>query len=242
MSKDAKYKNGDISKNTITNMYNKIPKSLLDNVDNPTYELHKLKLPFRGVVVSPSGSGKTNLVVNLIALFSSGKIGTFSDITILTKNKDEPLYKFLELKSPSIIIKEGIHHLPELDKYDKSSNHLVILDDLVLAKDQSGICEYYIRCRKKNVSCLYLSQSFYKIPKLIRSNSNYLFILKIGGKRDLNLILSEMSLSTPKETLLKMYDYATKDKFNFLLVDVDESEEKRFRHNFLEVLSVSDFQ
>lgn len=236
-----KSKDDDINKNTITNMYNKIPKTLLDNVDNPNFNLHKLKIPFRAVVVAPSGSGKTNLVVNLIALFSKGK-GTYVSITILTKNKDEPLYKFLELKSPSIIIKEGIHNLPELDKYDKSANHLVILDDLVLAKDQSGICEYYIRCRKKNVSVMYLSQSFYKIPKLIRSNSNYLFILKIGGKRDLNLILSEMSLSTPKETLLKMYDYATKDKFNFLLVDVDESEENRFRHNFLEILNPADFQ
>jgi DNA helicase HerA-like ATPase len=232
----------DDNKNKVVNMYNRIPKSLLDIADNPNYDLHKLKIPFRAVVVAPSGSGKTNLVVNLIALFSSGKKGTFASITILTKCKEEPLYKFLELKSPSIIIKEGLHNLPKLDDFDKSANHLVILDDLVLAKDQSGICEYYIRCRKKNVSVMYLSQSFYKIPKIIRSNSNYLFILKIGGKRDLNLILSEMSLSTSKETLLKMYDYATKEKFNFLLVDVDESEENRFRHNFLEIMSPVDFQ
>ena len=135
----------------IVNMYERIPKELLDKAENPNFHLHKLKVPFRMVVVAPSGSGKTNFVVNLIGLFSKGK-GTFADITIITRNKDEPLYKWLGQKSDSIQIKEGLENTPQLDKFDKDENHLVIFDDLVLAKDLSKVENYYIRARKLNVS------------------------------------------------------------------------------------------
>ena len=74
----------------------------------------------------------------------SGK-GTFSDITIIARNKDEPLYKYLTSKCDQIQVKEGIQNIPPLDKMDKKENHLVCFDDLVLAKDQSAIENYYIR-------------------------------------------------------------------------------------------------
>ena len=75
----------------IVNLYEKIPKELLDEAENPNFHLHKFKLPFRMCIVAPSGSGKTNFLVNLIQIFSSGAKGTFSSITIITRNKDEPL-------------------------------------------------------------------------------------------------------------------------------------------------------
>jgi len=102
----------------IVNYYEKMDKSLLLEAENPNFELHRLKLPFRMCVVAPSGSGKTNFLVNLIHLFSKGK-GTFADITVITRNKDEPLYTFLSGKSDQIQIKEGLHNLPQLDKWIK---------------------------------------------------------------------------------------------------------------------------
>ena len=66
----------------IVNMYKKVPKHLLQETDNPNFELHKLQIPFRMVIDAPSGSGKTNFLLNLIALFSKGK-GTFQSIYIL---------------------------------------------------------------------------------------------------------------------------------------------------------------
>lgn len=219
----------------IINMYERIPRELLDNAENPNFHLHKLKLPFRMCVVAPSGSGKTNFVVNLIALFSQGK-GSFADITIITRNKDEPLYKYLELRSEQIIIKEGMEHIPQLDKMSKEDNHLVIFDDLVLAKDQSRIENYYIRARKLNCSVIYLSQSYYRIPKIIRNNCNYLVILKMSGQREVNMILSEFGLGVTKEQLIAIYSYATKEKFQPLVVDMDEDPSKRFRKGLLEII------
>ena len=68
-----------------TNFYKlKGVQKFLTNVDNPNVQLHGLeKLPFRLVCVAPSGSGKTNMILNLIEKFSKGK-GTFNSITIIT--------------------------------------------------------------------------------------------------------------------------------------------------------------
>jgi len=223
---------------TIENFYKKSGMSkYLIKQDNPNFHLHNLSvLPFRMVVVAPSGSGKTNFILNMLQKFSSGK-GTFNTITIITKNKQEPLYEWLEDKTKKTVkILEGIENIPKLDSFNKEDQHIVIFDDLVLEKDQKKMNEFYIRGRKKGVSVCYLSQSFYKIPKVIRTNCNYFVILKLSGKRDLNLILSEFELGVSKQELINMYEYATKDKFNVLLIDVEAPKEKKFRKNFLEYI------
>jgi hypothetical protein len=222
----------------IENMYEKIPKELLDNADNPNFDLHKLKLPFRMCVVAPSGSGKTNFVLNLISIFSRGR-GSFASVDIITRNKDEPLYKWLVLKCDQINIKEGMESIPPLDKMDKEINHLVIFDDLVLAKDQSRIENYYIRARKLNCSVIYLSQSYYRIPKIIRSNCNYMCILKLSGNREVKMILSEFGLGVSKEELLRLYTEATAEKFQPLIIDLDEEPPKRFRKGLTEIMTVN---
>ena len=115
-------------------MYEKLPIEFLDKVENPNFHLHKLKLPFRMCVVAPSGSAKTNFLVNLLHMFSCGDKGTFSTIHIITRNKDEPLYKWITSKCEQIIIREGLSNTPRLDDFDKDKNHLVVWDDLVLVR------------------------------------------------------------------------------------------------------------
>jgi len=219
------------------NWYEKIPKGMLLQSENPNKHLHGMNVPFRACVVAPSGSGKTSWLLSLIHLFSQGK-GTFADITIITRNKDEPLYTFLQSKCESIVIKEGLENLPRLDKFNKNENHLVCLDDLVLERDLTAVSNYYVRCRKLNVSICFLSQSYYKIPKIIRSNCNYLVILKMSGQREINMIMSEFGLGVSKDQLLDIYQYATAEKFSPLMVDLEAEPEKRFRKGFLEIIPI----
>lgn len=222
----------------IINYYEHIPKNLLDNAENPNYELHKFKLPFRMCIVAPSGSGKTNFLINLIAKFSEGK-GTFQDITIITRNKDEPLYKWIGSKCDQIRILEGLSNTPALDKLDKECNHLVVWDDLVLSKDLSMVENYYIRARKMNCSVIFLSQSYFKIPKIIRNNCSYMVLLKLSGNREVNIILSEFGLGITKEQLIQLYEYATNEKFSPLIIDLESDKDNRFRRGLLEILSIN---
>ena len=223
----------------IVNWYEKIPKELLDNAHNPNFHLHQFKLPFRCCIVAPSGSGKTNFLINLINLFSCGSSGTFQTITIITRNKDEPLYKWIQSKCDQIVIKEGLTNTPQLDKFDKDYNHLVVWDDLVLSKDLGMVEQYYIRARKLNCSVIFISQSFFRIPKIIRNNCSYMILLKLSGNREVNMILSEFGLGVTKEELLQLYEYATAEKFSPLVIDMEEDSSKRFRKGLTEILAIN---
>jgi len=224
------------------NFYNrKEMKKYLSSPDNPNVKSHGLdKLPFRMIVVAPSGSGKSNFVLNLIEKFSKGK-GTFNSIHLICRSKCEPLYEYLEEKTKKKIkILEGVNEIPDINSFDKDQQHLMIFDDLVLEKNQSKMMEMYIRGRKKGISIVYLSQSFYRIPKTIRSNCNYFVILKLSGKRDLNLIMSEFELGVDKTELLKIYEDATREKFSVLLIDVEADKHERFRKNFKDFYTISE--
>jgi hypothetical protein len=225
----------------IRNFYEKIPKHFLDKVSNPNFNLHKLKIPMRMCIVAPSGSGKTNFLVNLIELFSRGE-GTFQSITIITRNKDEPLYRWIQTLSDQIVVKEGLNQTPPLDKFDKEYNHLVVWDDLVLSKDLTMVENYYIRARKMNVSVIFLSQSYFRIPKIIRNNCSYMVLLKLSGNREVNLILSEFGLGVSKEELTEIYKYATAEKFSPLLIDLEAEPDSRFRKGLLEIININQYQ
>jgi len=230
-----------ITESGMINFYKVLPKSMLIEAKNPNYHLHRFKLPFRACVVAPSGSGKTSWLLNFIHLCCQGQTGTFADITIITRNADEPLYNYLKTKSDAIQIKEGLSNLPQLDKYDKKENHLVCFDDLVLSKDLSAVENYYIRARKLNVSVIFISQSYFKIPKIIRSNCSYMILLKLSGDRELNLILSESGLGLDKDQMLKLYRFATDEKLSPLIIDMEADINEKYRKGFLHFLNPSDF-
>jgi len=231
-----------MKKSKIINFYETMDSKFLDKpLLNPNINLHNFTIPFRLCCVAPSGSGKSNWITNLISLFSQGK-GTFAYIFIICKDTTEPLYKFLASKSTQISVREGLTTLPDLTKMDKEISTLVIVDDCQLDKNQDKVCEYYIRCRKLNVSICYLAQNYFIIPKVIRNNCNYLVLLKLSGDRELNIILKENGLGLSKNQLLNMYEYATDTKFSPLIIDIESTNKNRkFRKGFIDYLQPSDF-
>lgn len=226
----------------IINFYDIIPDKFLDKCDNHNFKLHNIELPFRMCIVAPSGSGKTNFLMNIIKIFSHGK-GTFSDITIVTSNKDEPLYNWLDTTSDQIKIVEGIANTPKLDDMDKKENHLVVWDDLVLNKNLESVEKYYMRARKKNTSVIFLSQSYYDIPKFIRKNSNYMVILNLGGsRREQTTILNEWSTDLDKDELSAIYKDATSEHLRPLIMQGGKTDKnKKYRKGFLDYYNLDEF-
>jgi len=226
----------------IINFYEYIPDKYIDKVDNPNKKIHNMDIPFRMSIVAPSGSGKTNFLLNLLKVFSIGK-GTFGDIYIITSNKDEPLYNWLSGENKQIQILEGMVSTPKLDDMDKKTNSLVVWDDLVLNKNQDAIEKYYMRARKKNCSVIYLSQSYYDIPKFIRKNSNYLAILNLGGsKREQNAILNEWSTDLDKDELQAIYNDATSEELRPLIIKGGKCKKnEKYRKGWDEYYDLNEF-
>jgi hypothetical protein len=226
----------------IINFYEHVPKKYLDEIENPNFNLHNFEIPFRMCIVAPSGSGKTNFLLNLIRVFSHGK-GTFASITIVTRNKSEPLYNYLEGENEQIQIKEGMHSTPKLDDLDKKYNHLVCWDDLVLNKNLQNVEEYYMRARKKNCSVVFLSQSYYDIPKFIRKNSTHLVLLDLGGnKREKTAILNEWMGELDKDELNAIFNDATSEKLRPLIIQGGKCEKnKKYRKGFTDFYNLDTF-
>jgi hypothetical protein len=86
---------------------------------------------------------------------------------------------------------------------------------------------------------IYLSQSYFAIPKIIRNNCSYLVLLKLSGHREVNMILSEGGLGIDKDTLLRLYQEATNEKFSPFIIDYEETPEKRYRKGLLEIMPVN---
>tara|TARA_R110000868_G_scaffold31179_2_gene114379 strand:+ start:1088 stop:1789 length:702 start_codon:yes stop_codon:yes gene_type:complete len=220
--------------------YKTIPKKFLLKQHNPHFDKHHIKLPFRMIIAGNSGSGKTQTLLNILYNMPD----TFEKIFITTKCKNEPLYEFLEekLKDKGLKITEGIENLPDLDKFDKEEQTLIILDDLVNepARQQRPIADYFIRARKKNASLIYISQSFYAVPKIIRDNITYLIIKQVSSMKNLTMIARECSLGIDKKQLTEIYKDATKNKQDFLMIDLEGEPEERFRKNFDETYEIED--
>jgi hypothetical protein len=224
-----------MKKAELIDWYKKIPSKYLTKTHNPNYSIHGITLPFRMLIIGGSGAGKTQTLLNLIHNMGN----TFNDIYIITKNKHEPLYEYLEdkLGKQGLKVVEGIDSAPDLDKdVSKEDQTLIIMDDLVLERNQKALEEFFIRARKLNCSLVYISQSYFAVPQMIRKNLNYLVIKRLANLPDLFRIMREYSLGVDKKILLQLYEKSTTDnKQDFLLVDLDSEPKDRFRKNFSEI-------
>lgn len=181
------------------------------------------------LICGNSGSYKTGTLLELIKRMDD----TFEQIIICCKAKCEPLYEFLASRLSIQFYEEG--KIPNIDEFkDGRKQTLIVFDDLVLMKDQSKIAEFFIRSRKYNVSCIYISQSYYKTPKIIRININYLILKKLPSTRDLKMVLSENSIGLNIDQLTNIYKNITsRSNLDFLLIDIDKV---HIRHNFLDII------
>lgn len=182
---------------------------------NPGFDLHHIELPFRMLINCSSGSGKSNYVLNLLRLMTN----TFTQIVICTK-APEPLYDLLQEKVETVRVhyySEG--GIPDLDPSTPEQNKIVIYDDLVTTHDPK-ISESFIRGRKQGWSCVYISQSYFQTPKLIRQNVNYIALGRGINLRDLRMILSEYSLDMTIDQMKELYHKLTSKKMHFMTIDL----------------------
>ena len=104
-------------------------------------------------------------------------------------------------------------------------------------KFQSIIKDLFIRCRKPNISLVFISQSYFSVPKDVRLNSTHL-ILKINNRRELQNIAFNRSADIDSKDFMKIYRECTKEPYSFLTIDttLPLSNPLRFRKNLFDTL------
>jgi hypothetical protein len=145
----------------LTNYYAEMPE---EEPNNPHLDDHNIQLPFRMVVVGASGTGKTNAIVNLIEKINPPEDDpTFDQILIITQCQ-EGLYDSLVERNSRVLVLFGMNSIPSLDDegvFLPNQQYLLVLEDMILEKDQDVIKPYYQRGRKKGVSVIYQTQKFF---------------------------------------------------------------------------------
>ena len=64
----------------------------------------------------------------------------------------------------------------------------MIADIIANKRFQTAIKELFIRCRKLNISLVFITQSYFSVPKDVRLNTRHYFIMRINNKRELQNI------------------------------------------------------
>ena len=77
----------------------------------------------------------------------------------------------------------------------------------------------FLRCRKLNISLVFITQSFFSVPKDARFNTTHYFIMKISNKRELQNIAINHSADIDYQDFIKIYRECIKEPYNFLTID-----------------------
>ena len=93
----------------------------------------------------------------------------------------------------------------------------------------------FIRCRKLNVSLVFITQSYFSVPKDVRLNSTHYLIMKINNKRELENIATNHSADIDYKNFVKICREGTKEPYSFLTIDttLPANDPLRFRKKLL---------
>ena len=73
------------------------------------------------------------------------------------------------------------------------------------------VTELFLRGTKLNISLVFISQSYFKMPKTMRLSATYYFIMNIPNKRKLQQIASNHSSDIDFKDFMKLYKDYTKE-------------------------------
>ena len=166
----------------------------LDSITNENNKRHDEKWPYipdhpyRILIIGSSGSGKTNTLINLI-----NEQNDIDKIYLYSKDLSKPKYKYLIRKRENV----GIKHVNNSsafiecsstmdDVYENIHDYnrrrkrkiLVVFDEIIAdimasKKFQAIIKELFIRCRKLNISLVFITHSYFSVPKDLRVITKY---------------------------------------------------------------------
>ena len=111
----------------------------------------------------------------------------------------------------------------------------MIADMLSNKKLHPIVNELFIRGRKLNI---FITQSYFAVPKNIRLNLTKYFVMKIPNKRELQQISFNHSSDIDFQDFMNLYKKCTAKPYSFLVIDTTLASDNylRFRKNLLEII------
>ena len=111
----------------------------------------------------------------------------------------------MHLLSVQIQLMKFMRILMTTTQHRKRKILTLIADIMMNKKFQAIIKELFVRCRKLNNSLVFITQSYFFVPKDVRLNSTHYLIMKISNKKDLQNIATNHSADIDYKYIVKIY-------------------------------------
>ena len=131
-----------------------------------------------------------------------------------------------------------------IDEYNpnKENKILIVFDDMIAdvinnKKLNLIVTELFIRGKRLNISLVFITQSYCKVPKDIRLNTNYFFIARNPNKRELQQIAINHSSDINTKDFANIYRKYTAEAYSFSVNDTKLASNNplRFRKNIFDI-------
>ena len=179
--------------------------------------------PYRILII-----GKTNALLNLI--------NNQPDIDKIYLYAKDPYEKKYQSSNDLQDVYKNIEDYNPI----KKRKILIVFDDMIADMINNNklnpiVTELFIRGRKLNICIVFITQSYFKVPKDVRLNSTHFFIMKIPNKRELQQIALNHSSDIDFKDFMNIYQKYTKEPYSFLVNDttLPSDDPLRFRKNLL---------
>ena len=123
---------------------------------------------------------------------------------------------------------------------EKKRKILIVFDDMIADMINNKrlnpiVTELLIRDRKLNISIVFITQSYFKVPKDVRLNSTHFFIMKIPNKRELQKTALNHSSDIDFKDFVNIFKKYNEEPYSFLVNDttLQSDDPLRFRKNLL---------
>ena len=182
----------------------KIEKPKINDVNNTNNDIVSTYENHRHVVIGPSNVGKTYYMLKILE-----KLGNKRHIHIITRSPNQyPNYKTST----------------EIKQINKYKGSVVIFDDMLGAKNDSQIDEFFTRGRHEDLDVYYISQSYFALPRQsIRNNSDRLILFK-QTLRDVQSMYYDIGAYDMKyDEFKEMCHKAWDEKYNYLCIDMTKN-------------------
>ena len=93
--------------------------------------------------------------------------------------------------------------------------------------------ELFIRSRKFNISFVFITQSYFSVPKDARLNTTHYLIMKINNRKYLQNVAVDHSAEIDYKDFIRIYRECMKEPYSFLTIDttLPVTDPLRFRKN-----------
>ena len=194
-------------------------------------------VPSSSILYGIPGAGKTTFIASLILspvlYIPYDRLMIFAsdlqdDKYQLIKEKfekiEEKLSKKYKQEVKILTMSDKLSDVPIIDTLDRKLTTMVVFDDMIEKannREHEIVTSYFVRGRRMGCCTFYLTQSYFEIPRVQRTASNYLVLFKINNLFDLKAVHRDVIFDMPLEDFIKMYYDILKDNpHGYVIIDM----------------------